>query len=252
MAVNGGKAYDSELIVAQFQSKIRESGIYKRELPKIDKDWTIDNRYKDSKTRFKRFKTYYITKTAILAADEVEDTTNKANSAIVQKVTNLEATASKLCNGNSVLMANQEEMESVYKNSGVPTKINTGGSDGASVAPGSELAVYIGQLLNKRENSHSSRATDGDTNRDTKKSSDEITWWRQYKFYCAACGVNLTYGSKKCKSRNQQKDHDKGATWEKKESPRNGNKECHDHLWMQWCQLITQKVHKECGEGDRC
>lgn len=40
-------------------------------------------------------------------------------------------------------------MTSAYKNGGVPTKITTGG-EGGSVAPGPELAGYIGQLLDER------------------------------------------------------------------------------------------------------
>ena len=38
--LNDGKEYDSEMIVAQYQSMIRELGISKRELRKIDKSWT--------------------------------------------------------------------------------------------------------------------------------------------------------------------------------------------------------------------
>ena len=91
-------------------------------------------------------------------------------------------------------------MASVYNNSGVPSEINTGGGGGMSVAPGPDLAGYIGKILDERENNNSSRATGGYTSRDTKKDNDKITWWRQFKFYCPACGVNLTHGAKKCKS----------------------------------------------------
>ena len=54
--LNNGKAYDSELIVAQCQSKIGKSGIYKQELRKIDKDWTKEDQNADTDTKFKRFK----------------------------------------------------------------------------------------------------------------------------------------------------------------------------------------------------
>ena len=121
-------------------------GICKRELYKIDKDWTKEDLNADVDTRFERFKNYYITKTAILAADEVQGTTNRANSAMEQKLTNLQATVTKLHHANSVLMGNQEDMALAYKNGGVPTEITTGGG-GGSVAPGLELAGYIGQLL---------------------------------------------------------------------------------------------------------
>ena len=142
--VNDGKPYDSELLVAQCQLRIRESGICKQELCKIDKEWAREDTGKDPDTRFERFKTYYITETAILAADEVQCTANRANSAMKQKMTDLEATVSKLRIDNSVLMANQEEMALAYKNSGVPTKISTGGKGSISVTPVTDLAGYIG------------------------------------------------------------------------------------------------------------
>ena len=151
-----------------------------------------------------------------------------------QKMTNLEATVSKLRINNSVLMANQEEMASAYKNSGVPTKISTGGGGGMSVTPGTDLAGYIGQILDERESSNSSRTTGGDKSRDTKKDDNKITWWRQFKYYCPTCGVNLTHSGKKCKSRNKKKDHDESETWDKKESPRNPSPKIkqRDRLWM--------------------
>ena len=96
-----------------------------------------------------------------------------------QKITDLDPTVSKLYNDNSVLMANQEEMASTYKNSGVPTEITTGGRRSVSVAPGPDLAGYIGQILDEREaNSNCGKATSGNTNRivDTKKEQVEITW----------------------------------------------------------------------------
>ena len=64
------------MIVAKCQSMIRESGICKQELGKIDRDWAKDDKDGDDDTRFERFKTYYITEIAILAADEVQGTTN--------------------------------------------------------------------------------------------------------------------------------------------------------------------------------
>ena len=80
-----------------------------------------------------------------------------------QKMTDLEATVSKLRINNSVLMANQEEMASAYKNSGVPTKISTGGGGAMSVTPGTDLARDIRQILDERESSNSSRTTGDDT-----------------------------------------------------------------------------------------
>lgn len=78
--LNDGKTYDSELIVSRCQLKIRGSGICKQELRKIDKDLLKKDLSADTDTRFKRFKNYYITKTAGLAVDEVQGTTNQANS----------------------------------------------------------------------------------------------------------------------------------------------------------------------------
>ena len=181
---------------------------------------------------------------------------------MAQKLTDLEATVSKLHIDNSVLMANQEDMASALR-SGVPNEISVGGGalvapsrgGGASVTPGPELSVLIGQILDQREGregSNSSRNTGGNNGGDT--SRDKITWWRQFKHYCPTCGVNLTHGGKKCKSRNKKKDHDKTTTWDKKESPHNSNPkiEQRDRLWMQWCELIILKVHKEKGEGESC
>ena len=89
--LNNKKAYDSELLVAQCQSRICDLGICKRELRKIDREWARDDQGKDPNTRFERFKTYYITKKVILAADELQGTTNWANSAMKQKITYLKA-----------------------------------------------------------------------------------------------------------------------------------------------------------------
>ena len=69
------------MIVAQCQSIIRNLGISKRELRKIDKVWIKEDKNEPDETRFERFKKYYIAKTAILAADEVQPTNNHANSA---------------------------------------------------------------------------------------------------------------------------------------------------------------------------
>ena len=80
--LNNGKSYDSELLVAQCQSKICDSGICKQELRKIDKEWAKEDKNEDPDTRFERFKTYYITERAILAADEVQGITNWENSAM--------------------------------------------------------------------------------------------------------------------------------------------------------------------------
>ena len=149
-------------------------------------------------------------------------------------------------------MANQEEMASIYKNSGVPTEIATGGEGGASVAPGPDLAAYIRQLLDERAANSSSIkvSSGGDMNRnvDTKKEQVEITWWRQFKYYCPSCCVNLYHGAKKCPCRKHMKGHNESVTQEKKESPR--NKERRDRLWIQWCEPITLKVHKEHEEGE--
>ena len=120
-------------------------------------------------------------------------------------------------------MSNQEEMASIYKNSGVPTEITTDEEGGASVAPGQDLAAYIEQILDERAaSSNSSKGTSGDTNRnvDIKKERVEITWWRQFKYYCPSCGVNLHHGAKKCLHRKQMKRHNESVTW-KKESPCN-------------------------------
>ena len=50
---------------------ICKSGICKHELRRINKGWTKEDKNQAGDTRFEWFKTYYITETAILAADEV-------------------------------------------------------------------------------------------------------------------------------------------------------------------------------------
>ena len=61
-----------------------------------------------------------------------------------QKFTNLQATVSKLHNNIYVFIAKQEEMVSIYKSGGVPTENTTGGGGGMTIAPGPDLAAYIG------------------------------------------------------------------------------------------------------------
>ena len=87
--LDGGKEYDKAMIVAQCQSMIRNSGISKRELQLIDKARAAEDKGEPDVTRFKRFKEYYIAETAVLAADEVQPTTNHANSAMQQKIEDL-------------------------------------------------------------------------------------------------------------------------------------------------------------------
>ena len=69
---------------------------------------------------------------------------------------------------------------------------------------------------------------------------------RQFQYYYPPCGVNLHLGAKKCPQQKQMKGHNENVTWEKKETTR--NEELHDRLWIQWCEPITLKVHKEHGE----
>ena len=85
---------------------IRNSGISKRELRQIDKAWAKEDKGKPNETRFERFKEYYIAKTAILAADEVQITTKHANSVMQQKIDELSESLVQMRQDNSVLMAN--------------------------------------------------------------------------------------------------------------------------------------------------
>ena len=172
-----------------------------------------------------------------------------------QKINDLTANILKLQNDSIVLMVNQEEMASIYKNGDVPVEITTNGG-GTSVASGPDLAAYISQLLDKctqGTDSSSSGSSGGDTNKnvDPKKQRVEIIWGRQFKYYCHSCGVNLHHGSKnskKCPKQTQMKNHDESVTWHKKETPR--NKDRCDRLWMQWCEPIMLKVHKDCDDGE--
>ena len=143
-----------------------------------------------------------------------------------QKINELSESLVKMQNENSVLMANQEEMASVYKNRGVPTEITTT-NGGASVAPGPDLAALVSQLLNYC--TRSTKGTSGsDRTVDPRKLQPNVTWLRQFKFYCPSCGVNLNHGSKNCPKKKRMKSYDEKVTWDKKETPR--NKERRDHL----------------------
>ena len=185
-----GKEYDSTMIVAQCQSMIRNSGISKRELRQIDKAWAKEDKGKPYEARFERFKKYYIAEIAIKAADEVQPTNNHANSAMQQKINELSESLVQMRQHNSVLMANQEEMASICKNSGVPAEITTNG--GALVALGPDLVASVSQLLDDRTRS-TKESSGSDTNQivDPRKLQPDATWWRQFKFYYHLCRVNL-------------------------------------------------------------
>ena len=146
--LDGGKEYDKATIVVQCQSVIRNLGINKQDLRLIDKAWAVEDKNKPEETRFVPFKVYYIAKTAILAADEAQPTTNYANSAMQQKNDDLSESLLKMQQDNSVLMANQEQ-SAAYKSGGggVPTEITTTPSGNASVAPRPDLAALISKIL---------------------------------------------------------------------------------------------------------
>ena len=248
--LDGGKEYDKATIVSQCQSVIRNSGINKRELRLIDKGWVVEDKNKPEDTRFTRFKDYYIAETAILAADEAQPMTNHANSAMQQKIDELSESLVQMQQDNSVLMANQEQL-AAYKSGGgggVPTEITTTPGGDASVVPGADLAALIGKILDDRTLS-TQQSSGSDTNKTVdRKLQPEVTWWRQFKYYCPSCGVNLNHPAKKCPKKKRMKNHDESVTWDKKESPR--NKDRRDHLWQQWCEPVTMKVRKEKGEGE--
>ena len=107
-----------------------------------------------------------------------------------QKIDKLSELLVQMRQDNSVLMANQEEIASIYKNSGVPTEITTNG--GASVAPGPDLATLVSQLLDDCTRS-TKESSGSDTNQivDPRKLQPDATWWRQFKFYYHLCRVNL-------------------------------------------------------------
>ena len=140
----------------------------------------------------------------------MQGTVHWANSAMEQKITDSEATVTKLHIDNSDLMAKQKEMAAIYKNSGVPTEITTGGGGGMLVTPGPKLAEYIEQVIVDKmlSQASSSKMTSGDNNSIVpKKECKEIIWWRQFKYYFPSCGVNLTHGAKKSLSRKFKESH---------------------------------------------
>ena len=176
--LDGGKEYNKATIVSQCQSVIRNSGINKRELRLIDKGWAVEDKNKPEDTRFVRFKVYYIAETAILAADEAQPTTNYANSAMQQKIDDLNESLLQMQHDNSVLMANQEQL-AAYKSGGggVPTEITTTPSGDASVVPGPDLAALISKIPDDCTQS-TQQSSGSDTNKTVDpKLQPEVTWW---------------------------------------------------------------------------
>ena len=115
------------------------------------------------------------------------------------------------------------------------------------MVPGADLAALIDKIIDGRTLS-TQQSSGSDTNKTVdRKLQPEVTWWRQFKFYCPSCGVNLNHGVKKCPKKKRIKNHDENVTWDKKETPRNNDRR--DILWHQWCELVTMKVRKEKGEG---
>ena len=108
-------------------------------------------------------------------------TSNIKNTVMEQKIIDVEATVLNLNISNSVLMANQEEMTTIYKHGGVPSKITTFGGGAILIAPGPGLAGCIEQIIEekirKQESSNSSKTASGDTNNNVvlKKDWGEIT-----------------------------------------------------------------------------
>ena len=70
--LNKGKAFDSEMVVTLCQLKICKLGSCMQKLREIDKKWAEEDKYKGGAGRFDQFKTLFIAKIAILAADMVK------------------------------------------------------------------------------------------------------------------------------------------------------------------------------------
>ena len=146
-----GYTYPTNLLIAQCQTTIRNCGISKMELRKLDTEWDSIDQGKPEIGRYKRFKEYYIQKMTIMVADNVSGTKqqHQANSALEKQVSDLMSTVSQLQGDNKVLMTNQEEMASIYngreEQSMVPNEIATSG--GSSSSPGPDMMSYIGQLI---------------------------------------------------------------------------------------------------------
>eukprot|EP00536_Pseudo-nitzschia_multiseries_P001323 jgi/Psemu1/3059/gm1.3059_g len=54
--------------------------------------------------------------------------------------------------------------------------------------------------------------------------------WKQYKYYCHSCGVNLTHGGRSCYKQRNRADHQEGATFDNQmgEATRNTDR------WLKW------------------
>ena len=71
-----GYKYPTNLMIAQCQATIRNCGISKMELQKLDAKWKHEDNSEPDKRRYKRFKEFFIKKMTIMVADNVDGLRN--------------------------------------------------------------------------------------------------------------------------------------------------------------------------------
>eukprot|EP00536_Pseudo-nitzschia_multiseries_P014588 jgi/Psemu1/39306/gm1.39306_g len=88
-----------------------------------------------------------------------------------------------------------------------------------------ETAMAVLQAdVNRLKSADASRTTRQDTRQPTRQE------WKQYKYYCHSCGVNLTHDGRSCYRRNNRAGHQEGATYDNQMGGATRNND----RWLQW------------------
>mmetsp|Transcript_13257 Transcript_13257/g.27807 ORF Transcript_13257/g.27807 Transcript_13257/m.27807 type:complete len:82 (-) Transcript_13257:50-295(-) len=72
--------------------------------------------------------------------------------------------------------------------------------------------------------------------------------WRQWKYWCYTCGVNLKHNFDGCTQRRKDSNYYAFPT-ATKDIPQGGNN-TRDELWIQWCNPVTYRPHPTKGGSE--
>eukprot|EP00536_Pseudo-nitzschia_multiseries_P016932 jgi/Psemu1/48510/gm1.48510_g len=88
-----------------------------------------------------------------------------------------------------------------------------------------ETAMAVLQAdVNRLKSADASRTTRQDTRQPTRQE------WKQYKYYCHSCGVNLTHDGRSCYRRSNRAGHQEGATY----NNQMGGATRNNDRWLRW------------------
>ena len=73
------------------------------------------------------------------------------------------------------------------------------------------------------------------------KISEKEMGWRQWKYWCYTCGVNLYHNTKDHPDSKRKMDGHDTHTNTTKDAPQGGNTK-RNHLWLKWCEPVTFNV----------